>query len=320
MPLLTAIPLSSQINEAEYKRFIRIADSLYDAKNYQSSAEHYSMAFKNLGWKGYINDRYNAACSWALAKVPDSAFFNLQVVANKGNYINYHHISTDQDLVSLHNDKRWRPILDTIQRNKERSEAHLEKALVQRLDSIYQSDQEDRLKLREMEKKYRWDSPEMQAIWKKIIYQDSVNLVKVKRILDSRGWLGPEVIGYQGNSTLFLVIQHSDLKTQEKYLPMMREAVKNKKAQASSLALLEDRVALGQGRKQIYGSQLSSYQENDKTIYYLSPLEDPDHVDERRLSMGLGPLSEYLSHWDLKWDPEEYKKQLPELEKRRGKK
>jgi hypothetical protein len=67
--------------------------------------------------------------------------------------------------------------------------------------------------------------------------------------LDKYGWLGADVVGGQGNSTLFLVIQHSDQATQEKYLPMMREAVKNGKAQGSSLALLEDRAALGQRQK-----------------------------------------------------------------------
>lgn len=57
-----------------------------------------------------------------------------------------------------------------------------------------------------------------------------------------------EVVGNKGSTTLFLVIQHADLGTQVKYLPMVREAVKQHKAQASNLALLEDRVALGQGK------------------------------------------------------------------------
>lgn len=73
--------------------------------------------------------------------------------------------------------------------------------------------------------------------------------------LDERGWLGPDVIGQTGNSTLFLVIQHADLVTQEKYLPMMREAVTKGNAKGSSLALLEDRVLIRNGKQQRYGSQ-----------------------------------------------------------------
>ena len=57
--------------------------------------------------------------------------------------------------------------------------------------------------------------------------KDSINLIKVMKILDERGWLGKNVVGTQGNQTLFLVIQHADLEYQQKYLPMMREAVKD---------------------------------------------------------------------------------------------
>jgi hypothetical protein len=109
-----------------------------------------------------------------------------------------------------------------------------------------------------------------------------------------------------------MVIQHSDLKTQQKYLPMMRTAVKEGKTEARWLALLEDRVALGEGRKQIYGSQIYLNKKTNKS--YVAPLEDPDNVDKRRKEVGLDPLSHYLKQWDLIWNQEEYKKQLPELE------
>jgi hypothetical protein len=134
----------------------------------------------------------------------------------------------------------------------------------------------------------------------------------VCEILDQYGWLGPDKIGAAGNQTLFLVIQHSETPIQQKYLPMMREAVKNKNAKGSSLALLEDRVALREGRKQIYGSQLST--DNATGITTLLPLEDPDHVDERRASVGLQPLADYIKKWKLIWDVETYKKEMAELD------
>ncbi|MBK9419532.1 MAG: hypothetical protein IPN44_00595 [Flavobacteriales bacterium] len=132
------------------------------------------------------------------------------------------------------------------------------------------------------------------------------------RILDERGWLGADIIGGKGNATLFLVIQHADQATQERYLPMMREAVAKGNAEGSSLALLEDRVALGQGKRQIYGSQIG--RDNDTGEYFILPLEDPDKVDERRGQVGLDPLAEYPGNWDLTWDPVKYKEQLPALE------
>ena len=294
---------------AEYSAFVTTADSLYNAQDYKNSAIEYSKAFKSNGWKGYSNDRYNAACSWALAKEIDSAFYQLNIIATKTNYKDYGHISTDPDLTALHSDKRWSLLLEQIKSNKEKAEVNLDRTLVAILDSIFDDDQNGRVQLHEIETKYGSGSAELKAQWMLISEKDSINLIKVKNILDTKGWLGEDVVGEKGNTTLFLVIQHADIATQEHYLPMMREAVKNGKAKASNLALLEDRVALRQGRKQIYGSQINRDQKTQE--FYVSPLEDPDNVDKRRAEVGLQPLAVYLSNWDLKWDVEQYKKDLP---------
>jgi hypothetical protein len=127
--------------------------------------------------------------------------------------------------------------------------------------------------------------------------------------------LGISEIGNQCSSALYRVIQHSDLNTQEKYLPLIREAVKNKEAKPRDLATLEDRVALRQGKKQIYGTQVG--QDKNSLKYYVSPLADPDNVDKRRAEVGLEPLSmvleSYFETWHLKWDVEQYKKDLPTI-------
>jgi hypothetical protein len=184
----------------------------------------------------------------------------------------------------------------TFGQDREKAEANLDQSLVAILDTIYQDDQ-----------KYRKESV---LNWTIINYYDSINLIKVKKILDERGWLGADVVGEIGNQTLFLVIQHSDPETREQYLPMMREAVKNGNARASSLALLEDRVALGRGEKQIYGSQIGQGEDG----YYVLPLIDPDNVDKRRAEVGLGTIQEYISKWGITWDVEEYKKRFPKYE------
>ena len=299
-------------NEAYYGLIYK-ADSLYAAKAYKGSALVYSEAFKANGWKGLPEDRYTAACSWALAAIPDSAFFQLNSIATKENYTNYEHITTDTNLNSLHADRRWTALLGLIKENKEKAEVNFDKPLVAILDSIFTEDQKYRLQIGEIEKKFGSQSKEMQAHWKTIEEKDAANLVKVKAMLDQYGWLGPDIIGKQGSSTLFLVIQHSDQETQEKYLPVMREAVKNGKASSRSLALLVDRVALGQGKKQIYGSQISMDMKTQ--LHYVRPLEDPDNVDKRRSEVGLEPLAYYVKPWEIKWDVEQYKKDLPKLEK-----
>lgn len=301
----------------KYTQLVGEAWKLYESKDFLQSARRYEAAFVALGNKGMLADRYNAACSWALAGVPDSAFVQLFKIAKNANYTSYDHLITDPDLNALHKDARWKELTALVRTNKEKAEAKLDKPLVAKLDTIYQEDQKYRQQIDSIEKQHGWESEEMKAHWKIIQEKDSINLIKITKILDERGWLGADVVGGRGNSTLFLVIQHADLPTQEKYLPMMREAVKKGNANPNDLALLEDRVALREGKRQIYGSQIGRDQQTG--AYYVLPLEDPDHVDERRASVGLGPLQEYVSHWNLTWNVEAYKKQLPEIEAKQKK-
>ena len=53
--------------------------------------------------------------------------------------------------------------------------------------------------------------------------------------------------------------------------------------------MLEDRVRAFEGRPQYYGTQ---YDWDENGQLGPLPIEDPEHVDERRRSVGLGPLEE----------------------------
>jgi hypothetical protein len=296
----------------QYFELVKIADSLYNNKDYKSSAFKYSDAFKTNNWKALQKDRYNAARSWALSNYPDSAFFHLERLASKTNFLQVEELTKDPDFVSLHNNHRWTTLILTIKEAKEKAEANLNKPLALQLDSIYIDDTKYRQQLNETEKEFGRNSKEMESLWKTIHEKDSQNQIKVTAILDKYGWLGADIVGEQGNSALFLVIQHSNISMQEKYLPMMKEAVKNEKAFGGNLALLEDRIALQKGKRQIYGSQISRNKETQ--LYYVRPLTDPDNVDKRRAEVGLPPLAEYLEHWHLTWDVEQYKIDLEAIE------
>lgn len=292
------VNLSFGQNSKEYSELTNEASKLYQTKEYLKSALKYSEAFVANKNNGKMWDRYNAACSWALANKIDSSFVQLFKIVKYDNYTNYNHITTDTDLNSLHFDKRWNDIIEIVKTNKLKVEANYDKPLVSILDTIFKEDQTYRRQIRGVEEKYGRESTEIKTLFKLIIEKDSINLIKIQKILDERGWLGSDKIGDQGNATLFLVIQHSPLNIQEKYLPMMRNAVKKGNASASSLALLEDRVALRKGEKQIYGSQIGRDQVTGE--YYVSPLIDPDNVDKRRSEVGLGKLQDYVSHWGIK--------------------
>lgn len=130
---------------------------------------------------------------------------------------------------------------------------------------------------------------------------DSLNLVRVTAIIDSAGWLGSDVIGQKANQALFLVIQHGDAKPeiQAQYLPLMREAVDEGKANSWELALLEDRVRVNHHQPQIYGSQIGWKDGKG----FIQPIEDEEHVNERRAAVRLEPLEKYAERFDLHWSP-----------------
>jgi hypothetical protein len=193
-----------------------------------------------------------------------------------------------------------------------KAKAQLNVALISQLDSIYHHDQDLRPQFDKAVKKYGWPSKEALDIWQMIGLKDSIDQIKVCAIIDKYGWLGADIVGARGNMTLFLVIQHANSAIQEKYLPLLREAVKKGSARGADLALLEDRVALGNGKKQVYGSQITSYEGSNKT--YVSPLEDPDNVDKRRAEVGLPPMKVYLRDFHMRWALEQYKKDLPTIE------
>ena len=187
------------------------------------------------------------------------------------------------------------------------------KMLMAQLDTIHQKDQKDRLRINElMLEKSRSESENMELITliELMNEKDSINLLKIEKILGEYGWLGANIIGEQGNKTLFLVIQHSDLETQIKYLPMMREAVKKGNAKGKDFALLEDRIAMEQGKRQIYGSQIKI----DGDEFYVYPIIEPEKVNQRRAEVGLEPIEDYVRSVGMTWDVEKHKERTKKIE------
>jgi len=285
-----------------YDTYIHKADSCYWVKNYKMAEEFFKLAF-TINQEKHL---YNAACTASLANDPDTAFRWLNLAVDKG-FTNVDQIKRDPDLNNLHKDERWEALLEKVQKKLDILEANYDKSLQKELIQIFYDDQNIRHQFIEAEKQYGFKSSVADSLAQIMIKIDSINLQKIENILDKKGWVGKDLVGEQASMTIFLVIQHSDLETQKKYLPMMREAVKKGNANAANLALLEDRIAIWEGRKQIYGSQL--YYDEKKGKYFVSPIEDPDNVDKRRAEVGLGPISEYVKDWGIEWNLEEYKKE-----------
>ncbi len=124
--LISAISMVAQSKLQSYDSYIRRADSLYRASDFKNSSFAFSEAFKIPEAKITMNQRYNSACSYALANNPDSAFFNLNHIASFMNYTNYGHLISDPDLKSLHTDSRWTALVKIVKLNKEKAYSNLD--------------------------------------------------------------------------------------------------------------------------------------------------------------------------------------------------
>ncbi len=177
------------------------------------------------------------------------------------------------------------------------------------LEYIYITDQEPRIALDSIIAKYGHNSDEVKKHWEIIRINDSLNTLVVTDILDKYGWLSKEQSSPNANSALFLVIQHADIAVQLKYKPLLYEAVKLGKANATQYALLLDRTNMRQDKLQIYGSQVSVFGNAPAQFF---PIADEPNVNIRRKEIGLNSLEEYAKQFNLTYT-------IPEVDTLKGK-
>ncbi|MEJ6545436.1 MAG: hypothetical protein QNL89_03600 [Flavobacteriaceae bacterium] len=153
-----------------------------------------------------------------------------------------------------------------------------------------------------------------QAIYKS---NHKINERKVKNLLNTNGWPTKEMAGEQGNWTICNVIQHSNNEVRIQYLPMMRQAVIDKKLEPRFLVRTEDRIATERGELQIYGGQMKYYPETKQ--FNLWPVFEPENIDKRRTEIGLDSIAIFLKNrFNFEWNLEEQKKRTDKFKKNRN--
>jgi len=123
---------------------------------------------------------------------------------------------------------------------------------------------------------------------------DEKNTARLKSLVAEHGWLGKSLVGEDGAHAAWLLVQHaSDRAFQKGCLEKMKSALKDGEASATDFAYLFDRVAMFEGRKQLYGTQFRTPPGKMCEMEPV-PIEDEEHVDERRRALGLPPMVEHV--------------------------
>lgn len=146
-------------------------------------------------------------------------------------------------------------------------------------------DQTPRLKKHEIEKLDISDDEKFVLKSKNsdnLSYFDKENLKKLIAIKPQNSWFKQSIIGQENAETAFLIIQHAPSDIQQKYYEELKEAALSKEMDSSEFAMFDDRIRMGKGEKQLYGSQFRC--ENGKMTVY--PIADFTNIDKRRKEMG----------------------------------
>lgn len=126
--------------------------------------------------------------------------------------------------------------------------------------------------------------PEMQ-----LLHQQ--NAASLEDIMDAIGFPSIAKVGDEAHEAAWLVIQHSigHPAFMKRCAKLLERAVQQEDANPRLLAYLTDRIAMYEGKIQLYGTQFDWDDQGE-----LSPLpyDDLEKVNERRASLGLNTLEE----------------------------
>ena len=275
---------------------VQKADSCYMAQDYEQANNYYKQAFSASDAEPQSYHYSNAAAIAAMAGDEQTAFMRLNQLISSDKEWYMSNFAENPDFLSLHQYPEWQVLKDTVEARRERSERNYDKALITRLQAIHQRDQKPR---HDFLFAYQTKAVDLlDSLVREMQIADSVNLIEIQDILQTYGYPSKTIVG-TNNSVIWLVIQHSDVEFQKAYYPMLRKAAEEGELSWDNIALLEDRIAMHEGRAQRYGSQVVENSEGELVIYTLL---DKDSVDIWRAAVGLNPLEEYAKLMNAKWN------------------
>lgn len=181
----------------------------------------------------------------------------------------------------------------------ELSDAELKRVLKE----AFETDQQVRKALtRAMES---GDPDKVRAIVEQMRRTDRENQEIVGKILDRHGWLPASRIGRRAADGLFFIVQHSSVETIEEFLPQLQVLARRGEARTTHAAMMEDRLLMYRGRKQIYGTQACRGR--------IWPIANVAGVNERREKAGFDlTVEQNARRLGATFDPDEALPEEPE--------
>jgi hypothetical protein len=123
----------------------------------------------------------------------------------------------------------------------------------------------------------------------RLVHVDSMHQIQLRAIIARFGWPTRSMVGAKGETSAWLIVQHSDSAFENEGLRLMTAAPPGQ-VNPLEIAYLTDRTRVMRGRPQLYGTQFKAA---GKGKWKLDSIEDSVHVDARRGAAGMEPLTVY---------------------------
>lgn len=272
-----------------YESLISKSDSLRKLQQYKLAIQYSETAIKDFPVKEY--DYYSIARCYARISNEKQAlrFLNL-LYKLRSEYILK--APTDTFFTSLHTLNKWELLNAKIAKFHDQLTNHRDSSIISTLKQIRKEDQDDRLILDSLIRSGSNDEKFKGDISYKIAIADSLNIYKLSSIIIKGGWPGINIAGEEGNLTAFLILQHSNFEIQKKYNHLVKSSMKQGFTPKYLYAYLEDRILVGEGKAQKYGTQLEFNSKTGK--YEVMTLDSAEKVNGLRRTAGLPPLQSYI--------------------------
>jgi hypothetical protein len=112
---------------------------------------------------------------------------------------------------------------------------------------------------------------------------DGANEARLDELMKEYDWRSLAALGNKATAWAFYVVQHAPQGYKKRYLPLLKNAAEQGTLEKSLFVYLDDRVRMGDGRPQLYGTQA---QRASTGKLFTWPIEDEANVDARRAEFG----------------------------------
>ena len=291
--LATLLSLPGAARAQGIAELVERASTSAEAGDHGTAAQRYDSAYARSGGEPVL--LFLSAQEYTRAGGRSSALARLERMVEAG--LVRAEVFSDSAFATLRADPGWTRLVQEAERRRGR----LDQSLRTELLALAEQDQANRAGLGELVARFGRGSPQADSAFGALTAADSPLHERLRAIVAEHGWPQRSLVGDDGAHAAWLVLQHMPAEDQQRMLPGVEQGARIGEARPGDAAYLLDRVRVGLGQPQRYGTQLRWPEAGGPPTLF--PIEDEPCVDVRRARALLEPLAHYLLTHGVVYQP-----------------